>query len=219
MTVSSIRSLMAGAALAALGLALAACSQTTYGTGTAAGMQTLEDLSGLVSLGSPDKEAINYQPRPKIVAPPPGAPLPPPGETTTVAAADWPVDPDLQSKQFKAQVAAREKACAENKTDYYCKDPNFSLPAKPASDQPVPFSNDPEKDAQKEAMSTPEQNARAKKLFADARGNVAVDENGNPIRRYLSDPPPDYRVPDPTAPVEIDNKPAIQKKWKWPWEN
>ncbi len=91
--------------------------------------------------------------------------------------------------------------------------PNFKLPSKPPPTQPI-VQADPEK----EALALGERTAQAKKLFADARGSVAVDENGNPVRRYLSDPPPDYRVPDPTAPVEVDNKPAVKKKWKWPWQ-
>jgi hypothetical protein len=194
-------------------LALAACTGTTYGTGTSPGMQTLEDLGGIVALGAPNKEPINYKPRPKIVAPPPGAPLPPPGSENAATAANWPSDPDLQTKQFRAEVAAREKACAENNTPYYCQTPNFKLPSKPPPTQPIV-----EVDPEKEALSLGERTAQAKKLFADARGSVAVDENGNPVRRYLSDPPPDYRVPDPTAPVEVDNKPAVKKKWKWPWQ-
>ena len=218
MTVSSIRSLIAGAGISALGLALAACSGTTYGTGTPPGMQTLEDLGGIVALGSPDKELINYQPRPKIVAPPPGAPLPQPGSSQAVAAADWPTDPDLKDKQFRADIAAREKACAENKTPYYCQDANFQLPSKPPPTEPVPVVVDPAEEAIKELRASAANTEQTKKLFADARGSVAVDENGKPVRRYLSDPPSDYRVPDPTAPVEIDNKPAAKKKWKWPWQ-
>jgi hypothetical protein len=75
------------------------------------------------------------------------------------------------------------------------------------------------RDAEAEAMSTPAQQEAAKKMFADARGAVAVDENGQPVRRYLTDPPSEYRMPDPTAPVEITAKPAPKKKFKWWWQN
>ena len=63
---------------------------------------------------------------------------------------------------------------------------------------PTLMGYDPEEDA----TPTAEEQAGAKKLFAEARGAVAVDENGQPVRRYLSDPPSEYRVPDPTAPVD-----------------
>ena len=63
---------------------------------------------------------------------------------------------------------------------------------------------------------SPERRPGAKKLFAEAKG-IAVDENGQPVRRYLSDPPSEYRVPDPTAPVVITDKPK-KKKFKWWWQ-
>ena len=56
-----------------------------------------------------------------------------------------------------------------------------------------------------------------KKLFADMKlaKSGSVDANGNPVRRYLTEPPADYRVPDPEAPTEITEK---KKKtgFKWP---
>jgi hypothetical protein len=62
---------------------------------------------------------------------------------------------------------------------------------------------------------TAEEIAAARKAFADARGAVAVDENGNPVRRYLTDPPSEYRIPDPTAPVEIPTKAKKKRTFLW----
>lgn len=224
MTGFSIRSLLAAPVAAVLGLALAACSQTTYGTGKSPGAQTLEDIAGIAALGGPsDKEPIDYRARPKIVAPPPGSPLPAPGsEPDPAVAANWPKDPDVEAKKFKAEVAARN---AEADRPFGKYDPKFALPKQQtASREPSPtlVNMDPSKAASEAAHMTADEAAKAKKLFADARGNIAVDENGKPIRRYLTDPPSDYREPDPTAPVEVDNKPAANTKkkagWKWPWE-
>lgn len=220
---SSIRSIGISVAATALAIGLGACSQTTYGTGTTPGMQTIQDLAGMADLGGPAKEPIKYQARPGLVAPPAGTPLPPPGSTgPKEVAGNWPNDPDAQAKQMKEQAAAREKFCAEqmNQTKPECRDPGFRIvPTDTASRAPSPtlLRNNGLHHAQAAADSTPEQNAQAKKLFAEAKGQVAVDQNGKPIRRYLTDPPSDYRVPDPTAPVTFDNKPKA-KKWHWPWE-
>ncbi len=216
----SIRSICIGAAIAALAFGLAACSQTTYGTGTPVGMQTVEDIAGIADLGGQKKEPIKYSARPGLVAPPPGTPLPPPGADQQAVAANWPNDPDAQARLFKEQAAAREQFCAksENKLLPECRDPGFRLaPSKNASRAPSPTLLNQNVDAGKLAHSSPEQDAQAKKLFAEAKGTVAIDANGKPIRRYLTDPPSDYRVPDPNAPVVFEKKSA-QKKWRWPWE-
>lgn len=194
-----------------IGLALALGACTTYGTGTSPAVQTVEDLAGIASL-SASKEPIDYKPRPKIVAPPSTATLPPPADGARVATAtpgNWPVDQDAKVAAFQADVAAREKTGQPL--------PKVKLPsARDESAGPVPIAA--ERDPSAEAMPKPGGNKEAQKLFADARASVAVDENGKPIRRYLSDPPPDYRIPDPTAPVEIVDKPAAKKKFKWPWQ-
>ncbi len=221
---ASIRSICIGAAIAGLALGLAACNQTTYGTGTPPGMQTLEDLAGIADFGGSSKEPIKYSARPGVVAPPPGTPLPPPGSDQQQAvASNWPTDPDAQAARFKQDVAAREKFCAveQNKLLPECRDPGFRVaPSQQvnASREPSPTLLNMNIDPGERAHSSAAQNERATKLFADARGQVAVDANGNPVRRFLTDPPSTYRQPDPTAPVEIDAKPATKKKWKWPWE-
>src|ERR1043166_4844470 len=93
---------VAGAALA---LTLASCSQTTYGTGTSAGLQTITDIAKAASLGD-KKDPIDFTPRPPVVAPPATASLPPPGSGEThPAAADWTKDPEVQAAPLKAQIA------------------------------------------------------------------------------------------------------------------
>lgn len=191
----------------ALALALGAC--TTYGTGTTPAVQTVEDLAGIAALSGAKQDPIKYKPRPKIVAPPSTDTLPPPKDdrqqVASVANPDWPDDPDAKYAAFKADVAAREKAGEPL--------PQVKLPSNKAT-QPVPRNIDPSE----AAMPKPGESEKARKLFADARASVAVDENGNPVRRYLSDPPPQYRIPDPDAPVEIIDKPEAKKKFKWPWQ-
>jgi hypothetical protein len=175
---SSILSRPAVALFAVSALALAGCqSGMTYGTGKSPAQQTLEDVVGIAALSNERREPIDYQPRPKIVAPPTVAELPPPSSgNSAMVAANWPNDPDLQREQIRAEVARREAAGEPL--------PTFRLP---------PREQQPAAEASADAPMTKEQEAEIRRRFADARGNVAVDEYGNPIRRYLTDPPVEYR--------------------------
>ena len=65
--------------------------------------------------------------------------------------------------------------------------------------------------------------AEIKKMFADARGSKggSYDAEGRPVRKYLTEPPPEYREPDPNSPVEITEKPKKKSKFHlkdlWPF--
>ncbi len=203
---SSAGRVLVGIALTGSALALAGCqSGVTYGTGKTPAMQTVEDLAGIAMLGTTETERIDYRPRAGVVTPPSAAALPVPGSGQPVSAsvANWPNDPDAQRARIRAEAAERERTGAAM--------PNLNLP-RSAPTGPVVM-----RDAEQEAMGTPESKARARQMFADARGGVAVDENGVPVRRYITDPPSEYRMPDPNAPVEIAEKPK-QRKFKWFWE-
>jgi hypothetical protein len=63
---------------------------------------------------------------------------------------------------------------------------------------------------------TKEQIAELRKRFADARGSLAVDEYGNPVRRYLSDPPVEYRYEAETDGV-VDVAVVQKKPRKFLW--
>jgi hypothetical protein len=190
---------------AGLATILAGCqSGMTYGTGTTPGAQTLQDLTGIASLSNAPKEAIDYKPRPGLVAPPAVGELPPPTDgSAPVLAANWPVDPDVQRAALKADIAAREEAGLPT--------PAFSLPAN--ADPVTTASIDPDK------PMTAEEIAAVRKAFAEARGTVAVDESGNPVRRFLTDPPNEYRQPDPESAVTLAEMPKKKRKFLWwTWE-
>ncbi len=176
-------------------LALSACTSNTYGTGTSPGMQTLKDITGIAMLTGKQKDPIDYSPRPNLVAPPSTADLPPPGsDTDTANAPNWPNDPDVASAKAKAAAAAAS-ANGDVPNQYY-----VASTAAPSAISPS-----------KNGDLTPAQLAAARKAFADARGGISLDANGNPVRKYLTDPPVDYRLPDPTEPL---NTAAVQKKRK-----
>ncbi len=178
------------AAAIAMAFALGGCvSGTTYGTGVSPGKQTMEDIVGLVSLTGKTKDPIDYKPRPPIVAPPSTAALPPPEDApATAAAADWPKDPDAKGAGSGEPVAIP-----------VARNPGF---------QPE------DKSGEAAFIAHMKYGKQATKMYADAKAaaNTSVDENGNPIRKTLSEPPGSYRVPDPTAPEEFTT-PKKKKKW------
>jgi hypothetical protein len=188
---------LACAAAAGAAISLAACSATTYGTGTSPGAQTLKDISGMAALTGQKKEKIDYEPRPSVVVPPTTASLPPPTDGDEVLGTDWPDDPDVKAEQLKADVAALE---AEGKH----LDVRLPAGAQPPTD---PYAD----------LTPAERKALVRKLAAEARSAVAVDENGNPVRRYLSEPPLTYREGDPNAPVLTAEELKKQKKKKKKW--
>jgi hypothetical protein len=197
-------------------LLLGACgSMTTYGTGKSAAAQTFEDLGGVLALGSSKKgeEPIDYSPRAPIVEPPAvTASLPPPeGETVVATAGDWPKDPDEEYKKLQKRV---EELAASGQTA------KFTLPE---GAEPIAPSNEPKRIGPDDRTSVEKlrdekkvDSKKQKEMFADAKmAKVgSFDQEGRPIRRYLTEPPVVYREPDPESPVVITQKP---KKGKWAW--
>jgi hypothetical protein len=206
---------LAPASIMVAGLLLAGCgSATTYGTGKSPGVQTLEDIGGIVSLGGQRHDAakIDYKQRPGVVEPPSSVVLPPPkskaeGDQLAMSA-DWPKDPD--EADAKMREAVREAADSGE-------DLKFTVPgggkATSSRAKDIPSSKQLREEKQSASLNTEDQ----KKLFADLKRakTGSVDENGNPVRKYLTEPPTDYRTPDPNAPLEITEK-KEKKGFKWP---
>ncbi|HVY19921.1 MAG TPA: hypothetical protein VHA70_07535 [Bauldia sp.] len=180
--------------------ALAGCNSMTYGTGTTPAMQTVQDLTGLATGGKADKAPIDYSPRPKIVAPPAIGALPPPqSDSQTLASTNWPNDPDLLKARVKADADARAAAGQEDQ---------LRLPKGKLVAAPPPGEN----------YVSKEDLAKIKATMDSNKGGMSVDASGAPVRKYLTDPPVEYRLPDPNAPVAVaaDGKP--KKKFRWWWQ-
>lgn len=193
-------------AIAVLVALVAGCG-TTYGTGVSPGRQTVSDITGMVSIGSKSKAPIEYAPRPTIVAPPSTATLPKPGEVNS--AANWPTDPDVVAKQKQIASSGRRK---EETQSEILSDPGFRLPSSGSNSNISERSNDPDS-AESQIFGMQKQKKEVGKVFAKAKASAvgAVDENGNPVRTMLTEPPSKYRVPDPSAPAEFEA--AKNEKW------
>lgn len=189
---------------AVLALGLAGCSGTTYGTGISPEQQTLTDVMSIASLGSDEKAPIDYKPRGGIVAPPTtNLPVPGSAPSTTASVANdpnWPKDPDEAKRAQKAAALARPTNQPA---------PNFVLPKGQTSYTVA------------SAGSTAQSRAEGKQAWdALHSGKMgSVDANGNPTRKYLTDPPVAYRAPDPNEPMK--EPPKSKTKWDlsklWPF--
>ncbi|MFC3752649.1 hypothetical protein [Aquamicrobium ahrensii] len=178
------------ASLAASGAMLAGCvSSPTYGTDRTATEQLATDLSSALTFAPPKRERIDYKPRPELVKPAPGQKgnLPAPQDSVVqTASGQWPESPE----QRRARI--RESATANQDNRFYEPEITNDLPARTAS---VPVASD---------KFDPTENARvAKGQSSEVQKRLAQSRQGNPTtRRYLSEPPLDYRVAANTAPQD-----------------
>lgn len=186
------RRISAGAFVAASAFALSGCMgmAPTYGTGKPADTQLIEDVTGMFSLAPEKKPQIDYKPRPELVKPvdPKSAALPAPQDNIVTASAGgaWPESPEARLARIRADATA--------KRDELGFEPEVEMPQE------------------------------TRRVYRDARGNevnpdgspisiegqrkefnerLAMNNQGSPTeRRFLSEPPLEYRAPAATAPTD-----------------
>jgi len=152
---------------------LAGClSAPTYGTGKRSDVQLLEDVSNMASLGGKKKESIDYKPRATIVKPATIGELPPP-QAAYVKSEQWPESPEERRARIRAEITANQD------------NPLFRPSVVSTTSGQV-------KD---NAQLTAEEQS---KIF---REQLAQKQGAYEGRRYLSDPPTEYKQPLETAPV------------------
>lgn len=211
------RSSQALTGMVALSLAalLAGCSGNTYGTGVSSEKQLLKDVTSLVSLGSADdKPRISYNSRPKLVKAPQVAALPTPAETITGDAGYFPEDPELKRKRLLEQlengdgldeaelspeiVAMRQESLERSRRDALTKI---------------------DKEECDHVCDVLESQEGRKRMLE--KKNLERELNGVKKRRYLTEPPDEYRTPAETAEIGVvgeeettENGAVIKKKKK-----
>ncbi|TXR48677.1 hypothetical protein [Phyllobacterium endophyticum] len=171
-------------------LALGGCvSSPTYGTDKTAGSQLLDDVSNLASFGPKKKNQIAYNPRPELVRPAEGkiAQLPAPqNDVVTSGSANWPESPEARRKRI------RDTATANQNNPNFVPEVENDMPVaqKPAAKSEYGFFND----------NTPANQGSKSTAGADFRARKLASTAGSPTtRRYLSEPPLEYRAPAATA--------------------
>ena len=187
------RRISAGAFVAASAFALSGCMgmAPTYGTGKPADTQLMEDVTGMFSLSPKKKEQIDYKPRPELVKPadPKTAALPTPQDNITTASAGgaWPESPEARLARIRADATVkRDDLDFEPEVDMPIEKNRRNLRATRGDDVNMDGS------AISEAKQRKEFNER-----------LAMNNQGDPTaRRYLSEPPLEYRAPAATAPTD-----------------
>jgi hypothetical protein len=186
---NALRLVIGGALVAAAGLTSGCMNSPTYGTDKTANSQLMSDLGGILSFSAKRKQAIEYAPRPELVKPAKGdEALPPPQESIAANNPNWPESPE--------QRLARVRADADANVD----NPNYSSPiipdmttAKTGINHSGPYRAEENgiRDVSKVAAERAEYERRLKE---NRQGNSTT-------RKYLSEPPVEYRQASADAPV------------------
>lgn len=176
--------------LLAAGLLAGGCmSSPTYGTGVTANEQLLTDVSSIVKVAPTRKDPIAYKPRPDLVRPAPGqaAVLPVPQDQVASAQnPDWPESPEQRSKRLRDEATANQD------------NPNYDSPIVNDVYTSVPEVDEDMKRAYNDKAPLPM--AMSKNNSEDVKKKIALSKQGDPTkRRYLSEPPLEYRQPAATA--------------------
>ncbi|MFD2236778.1 hypothetical protein [Aureimonas populi] len=186
------RRLFAGLLLGTGALALAGCNTgPTYGTGVSQAGQLFSDVDGLFTLGSTNRQEIAYVPRPELVRPASIGALPPPQAPVSARNdPNWPQSPEaIRAQNLAAGESTRGEATLP--ANY---NPSLGGPASQAPRRGSGLSR-AEQDG---SWLSPEELRAGGQRATQQR----ADNQGSPTqRRYLSEPPVDYRQPSQTAPV------------------
>jgi hypothetical protein len=201
-------------------LALGGCvSSPTYGTDKTAGSQLLDDVSNMAALGPKKRNQIAYNPRPELVRPAEGKPLQLPEPQTGVQTADnanWPESPEARRKRIRDTATANQN------------NPNFVPEV--ASDMPLAKQDTGKPEYGFFNDKVPANDGNKSSAGADFRARKLASTAGSPTtRRYLSEPPLEYRQPAQTAATnelgedeakkERDRKAAARKDKGFSWRN
>ncbi|WP_019173608.1 hypothetical protein [Pseudaminobacter salicylatoxidans] len=211
-------------ALVASGLAVSGCvSSPTYGTDKTSTEQLVGDVTGILSVAPKNREKIDYKPRPELVRPKPGENLnlPAPQENIVTASnSAWPESPEQRRSRMRAEATANR--------DNPGWEPEIQgdLNA-PSSARSLPLGVSQR--TQDSGLGKPGMERDQREAF---NKRLAETRQGNPtVRKYLSEPPLDYRQPSASAPSgdigedeykkERRLKAAAGKKGSWrdilPW--
>jgi hypothetical protein len=181
--VAMTASLVASAAL------LSGCvSAPTYGTDKTQSSQLVEDVTSMFSFKPPKREAIDYKPRPELVEPAQKASLPAPQQSIVgVDNPAWPESPEQQRARIRAEATANQ-----NNLNY-----------EPSVINDVSVAEGEQRDVIKEQEEFNPPSAReGRKAQAEVARRLAESKQGDPTKRkFLSEPPLEYREAAATAPA------------------
>ncbi len=205
MTAGTKRFLTLGGVIIAVAMVSGCVGGTTYGTGVSQEQQTIEDFTNLISF-SKKKTQIDYQARPDLVVPEEKVLVTPQVDAESGAESDWPETPEQRIARVRAEAeeaqatSAGQLAFAKRQKRFRSTRPgDNSIPYAPIG-QGVPNETcDPQPNGIMRQCTGFEisQAVRAERAEIKSVGKTGYQ------RRYLTEPPLEYRTPSANA-VEGD---------------
>lgn len=177
--------------------ALSGCMNSpTYGTDKTANEQLVEDLGGMLSLAPKRGPQIDYEPRPDLVKPASTDQLPAPQQDIVAANQQaWPESPEERRARYR-QYATQNRDNPDFRpivTSGRERDPDAPMITSPAAAERGQYRTlDP---SQRPVFGKNDEQAEFRRRRVESSQGSAVN------RKYLSEPPLEYRVPAETAPV------------------
>lgn len=198
--------------IVASSLLLGGCmSSPTYGTDKTAGEQLLTDVSSITSIGPKRKAPINYEPRPDLVKPGAAKDLTLPTPQDQLASAenpDWPESPEQRRKRIRAasDEANDSGAFRINKGAVASAEVEPDAVTSSAYED---LGNVGQSQRYRPGTSQTGQAARS----AEIKARIKEQREGSATnRKYLSEPPLDYRQAAASAPQDDLGEDEVQKE-------
>lgn len=177
--------LLVGVTVACAGAFLSGCmSSPTYGTGKTANQQLMDDLSGVLAIGpgGPKAPEVAYNTRPELVRPSSLEVLPEP--QTSLASAEnsaWPEAPEQRRARLRDEATANQD------------NPLYQSPITSGGFAARSAAQIADARSSEGSRMTDAQRANMEKRLRERNQGDAT------TRRYLSEPPVEYRTPTETA--------------------
>lgn len=197
--IKPMRAVLAGSAVVSAFLLSGCMSSPTYGTDKTATEQLIDDVSNITKL-TPDRKAdISYRPRPDLVKPASvrDAPLPPPQDSVANAGdGAWPESPEQRRARLRAESDERNDQGAFRKTPVTAASEEIDSPISTTSIDEGKVGQSPRYRPGTDIVGQEARRAEFKKRLAE-------NNQGSPTtRKYLSEPPLEYRKPAADAPSD-----------------
>lgn len=187
------------AALVASAVAMSGCvGGTTYGTGVSQEEQTIDDLANMLTFRK-DRPVIDYSARPDLVVPENKELVAPVEESVATNESEWPESPEERIARIRAEAEEAEKTAAgklafAQKQKTFRRTDGVKYQDAPIGQGVPNISCDPDGSIEVLRRCTPNEISKAVKA---QREQVAYS-NG-PSRKFLTEPPVEYRTPAVTA--------------------
>jgi hypothetical protein len=174
-------------ALCAVAASVSACLGPTYGTDKSSTEQLIDDISNIATVKPDRGPAIDYKPRPTLVRPPETASLPQPQQNVVENNPAWVESPEETRERLVASAD-------ENGNAVGYRSPLATVQRSDGVARVGP------KPSVKDGSPSPLAMLRAEQQNKTFRENMKIQKGAySDRRRFLSDPPLDYRKPAESA--------------------